>query len=339
VKTGAEPDIRIALVGLGHVADHQLAAIEMTEGLRLVAACDKKPDAARRLSEGISFYPCIEDLLATDQFDIVMISTPNREHFHLGGLVIEAGKDLILEKPAVETRQQLDNIIRKSECADIFLYFALHAAFGVEVVWLRQQLTDDNLNLGNLRCFRSRFYDPYQTEHGLLKGAESLGGSWMDSGINALSVLGNFVEAADLRLESSHMRDPAGLNCSETEGMVSMLCDRVRGLVHTSWLTDRNHKSTLLIFDEDEVLLDHSYQRASIGKNANRRTLFTYNGSLHRLTNHYVGVFSDLVARYSARRSNLEFAVALHKVLFDADENRQSLVDSVATGAGVVTEK
>ncbi len=339
MKFGAAPDIRIALVGLGHVADHQIAAIETTDGLRLVAACDRDPNSARRLSEDTSFYLCIDDLLSVGQFDIVMISTPNRDHYRLGELVIDAGKDLILEKPAVESRRQLDRIVQKSKCADIFLYFSLHAAFGAEVIWLQRQLASDKLNFGDLRCFRAYFCDPYITENDLTKGAESLGGSWMDSGVNALSVLGNFIDPANLRIAVSRMRAPEGLNCSETEGMVSLESGRVRGLIHTSWLTGLNHKSTLLIFDQDEVLLDHSRQQASRGKGENQKAIFAYDGSLHRLTNHYVGVFSDLVGRYSGGKSNSDFAVALHELFFDADENRQWGIDNTAISADIVSEK
>ena len=323
VKSCATPDIEIALVGLGHIADHQLAAIEMTKGLRVVAACDKNPDTARRLSKDVSFYASIDDLIVAKRFDIAVISTPNHAHFQHGELFINAGKDVILEKPAVETRKQLHDIVLQSQRAGTFLYFSLHAAFGAEVLWFRQQLVNGNLRLGNLRRFHARFYDPYIRENKLVIGAESLGGSWMDSGMNALSVLGHFVKPIGLRVEKSQMRAPEKFGCSETEAKVFVASDGAHGLIHTSWLTGKNHKSTRLIFDQDEILLDHSLQTAAIGRGSTQKILFSYNGSLHRLTNHYVGVFSDLVARYTCGQSNLDYAVALHEPFFVADENRQ----------------
>lgn len=339
MKFSAAPDIRIALVGLGHVADHQIAAIEMTDGLRLVAACDKDPSSARKLSYGMPFFSCINDLLSDGQFEIVMISTPNREHYRLGEQVIESGKALILEKPAVESRRQLDRIVRKSKHADVFVYVSLHAAFGVEVIWFQRQLANGSLSFGDLRFVRACFFDPYISDNALTNGAESLGGSWMDSGMNALSVLGKFVDPANLLIVKSHMRAPEGLNCSETEGMVSLESGQVRGLIHTSWLTGINHKSTQLIFDQDEVLLDHSRQKASRGKGENQKTIFAYDGTLHRLTNHYVGVFSDVVNRYVSGKGNLDYAVALHDRFFDADENRNWDIDRAVIGANIATEK
>jgi len=330
LSTIAIPDIRIALVGLGHVAVHQIAAINLTAGIRLVAACDKNPGTAQCLRDGIPFYSRVEDLLAERQADVVMISAPNREHFRLGQMVIDAGTNLVLEKPAVENRQQLNAIVRRREQSGVFLYFAMHAAFGAEVIWLRRQVEEDALRLGELRSFEARFHDPYVTHDVLTEGAASLGGSWMDSGVNALSVLGTFLEPADMRVDASRMRRSPHLDCSETEAIVSLSHRQAHGTIHTSWLTGRNHKSTRLVFEEAEVLLDHSNQQASIGSSVDQKAAFNYSGPLHRLTNHYAGVFSDLVALFSSGRSNVEFAAALHDLYFCADETRQWSLDTTA---------
>ena len=322
----ASPEIRIALVGLGHVAQHQVSAIAQTDGLRLVAACDKNPETRRRVGDDVAFYQSTEDLLSRERFDIVMISAPNREHFRIASQVIDAGKDLVLEKPAVETRQQLDELVSRSARAGVWLHFSLHAAFGAEVLWFRHQLAAAKLHLGNLRCFRASFFDPYVTADGLAEGADSLGGSWMDSGINALSVLGNFVDPNTLRVAASRMRSPRALRCSETEALVSLESDTAQGAILTSWLKGQNHKSTILEFQNDQVLLDHSGQRVCIGTHGQRKTWFAYDGPLQRLTNHYVGVFSDLVAQYASGQSNAALAISLHRVFFDANECRD-LVD------------
>lgn len=333
MKIESGRDIRLALVGLGHVASHQIAAVERTDGIRLVAGCDNHPDMARRLGDGVSFYPSINELLSAGHFDIVMISTPNREHFHHGELVIDAGKDLILEKPAVEKKQQLDQLVRKAERSGTFLYFSLHAAFGPEVIWIQRQIADGDLSLGKLRRFCCFFYDPYIVDQNLKRGAKSLGGSWMDSGMNALSVIGNFVESSELQLADSQMRASAELDCSEIEGLVSVESEGARGFIHTSWLTGRNQKSTLLGFDDDEVLLDHSRQKVSTGRGKCRESLFAYQGPQHRLTNHYIGVFSDLVVRYSSGRSNADFAVPLQRLFFEAEENRRVVEEPLSMPA------
>ena len=337
MDTRSPTDISVALVGLGHVAKHQIAAMEMTDGIRLVAACDTNPDAAHHLVEDTPFYPSLEDLLSSCKCDFVMISAPNREHFRLGEAVIKAGRNLILEKPGVETLPQLRRIVLASQSSNIFLHFALHAAFGAEVIWLRQELALGHLDLGSLNGFRACFYDPYVTDTGLTHGADSLGGSWMDSGINALSVLGSFMDPGRLCVQTSRMRRPAGLRCSETEALVSLRSERAQGCIHTSWLTGRNHKSTLLKFDEGDILLDHSGQKVSFDDGKSRKLLFTCEGPLDRLTNHYVGVLSDLVDRFPRGNCNTDFAVTLHERFFEAADKRQWGIDdeTIPNGSGI----
>jgi len=318
-------DIQIALVGLGHVASYQIAAIDLTEGVELAAACDLDPDCAMQLPESVEFHSSFEKLLSAGQCDVVMIAAPNREHYRLGRLAIDADKALVLEKPAVESRRQFDDIVNAATNSDVFLYVAMHAAFGAEVLWLTRQLESDSLNLGEIRGFQSSFRDSYIAQNRLTNGAASLGGSWMDSGVNALSVLGNFIELQDLHVSSSRMRASDGLNCSETEGLVELESDTVRGNIHTSWLTGQNHKTTRLLFEQDEVLLDHSIQNAFKGAKESRQVVYSYDGPLHRLTNHYVGVFTDLVRQYSIGQGNADIATPIHRIFFEADEVRQEL--------------
>jgi len=318
-------EIQVALVGLGHVASHQITAIDMTEGVNLAAACDIDPDCARRLPGSVEFHSNFEGLLSAGQFDVVMIAAPNREHYRLGRLAIDAGKALVLEKPAVESRQQFDDVMNAAVSRDVFLYVAFHAAFGAEVLWFSEQLRSDSLDLGNIRGFQSSFFDPYISDDRLANGASSLGGSWMDSGVNALSVLDHFVELGELRVASSRMLGPDGPDCSETEGMVELESGTVRGKIHTSWLTGQNHKSTRLVFENEEILLDHSLQKAFRGTAESRQVVYSYDGPLHRLTNHYIGVFADLIRHYSTGKGNAGIAAPIHRVFFDADEARQNL--------------
>ena len=329
------PDIQVALVGLGHVARHQVAAIGQTPGLRLAAACDIEPGCVMQLPGSVEFYTRFDRLVSDSRYDLLLISTPNRQHHLHARWAIDAGKALVLEKPAAETRDQFGDIVQAAFRDDVFLHFSLHAAFGAEVLWLARELPRGSLNLGELRGFRANFYDPYVIEGRLAPGAASLGGSWMDSGVNALSVLGRFADLQDLRVRSSRMQSPGQLDCSELEGVVELESDRIEGAIHTSWLTGENHKSTRLLFENDEILLDHSRQKAYRGPAGSRQLIYSYDGPLHRLTNHYVGVFSDLVGHYAANRGNTDYASLVHRAFFDADELRLQDKRVVIGGAPV----
>lgn len=322
MTTAESTDIQIGILGLGHVAAHQSAAIELTKGINLAAACDIDPGTATHLPESVEFYTSFDKMLSDGRCNVILISAPNREHYQLGRQTIDAGNALILEKPAVETREQFDDIVARAAENNIFLYVALHSAFGVEVLWLAQQMECGSLDLGDLHGFEADLFDPYIVRNELVDGVTSLGGSWMDCGVNALSVLASFVDPGDLRVSSSRMTPPKGLDCSETEGLVELESTTVRGKIHTSWLTGKDHKSTRLFFEQDEIFLDHSAQKVFRGPPESQQAIYSYDGPLPRLTNHYVGVFADLVRQYSMGRGNIDFAAPIHRTFFAADEAR-----------------
>lgn len=326
--------IQIALVGLGHAARHQIAAIDLTEGVNLTAACDIDPYRAAQLPRSVKFHTQFDELLSQGQFDVIMISTPNRERYRLALRALETSKALVLEKPAVETREQFDTVVSAAASGDVFLYVAMHAAFGVEVRWLSRQLRSKILRPGELRGFRALFHDPYITQRRLADGASSLGGSWMDSGVNALSVLGTFTDLQNLHVMASHMRAPGDLSCSETEALIELESDRVRGKIHTSWLTGQNRKSTRLFFENYEVLLDHSGQRIYKGAPGSRQIIYSNDKPSDRLTNHYIGVFSDLVTGFSSGSGNVDVAASVHRIFFEADEMRLWDLESAQTTDG-----
>lgn len=91
----------VALVGVhGHGAVHlrRLRAAGV-----LVAVCDIQPADL----DGIPQYSRLADLLAEHEPDAVIVTTPPHTHVPLAVEVLSAGRDLLLEKPAVLTTADL----------------------------------------------------------------------------------------------------------------------------------------------------------------------------------------------------------------------------------------
>ena len=76
--------INIAIVGLGHVAQYQIAALKYFKEFYLLAACDTNREKAKSLGKDVVFFNSIDELLSCETIDVVLISTPMREHFSMG---------------------------------------------------------------------------------------------------------------------------------------------------------------------------------------------------------------------------------------------------------------
>ena len=96
--------VRIAVVGAGLVGVRHVDAINQAADVELAAIVDTS-DAARRLAEEnqVLFYTSLQELLAEQSADGVLISTPTTLHVEQGLQCIEAGCPVLIEKPIATT--------------------------------------------------------------------------------------------------------------------------------------------------------------------------------------------------------------------------------------------
>lgn len=88
--------MRLAIIGLGHVAKYQLEAVAHLRQITLVGAHDIKPEQAKILPQTATFYHSIETLLTECDADLILVSTPNLTYFEIGKRVPEYGRSLLI---------------------------------------------------------------------------------------------------------------------------------------------------------------------------------------------------------------------------------------------------
>jgi predicted dehydrogenase len=94
--------IRIGLIGFGHWGPNHLRAFSSIKGVRVVAACDAQQ--VRRDAIGET-YPHVlatewpEEVIRHPEVDAVVVASPTITHFEFTKQSLEAGKDVLCEKP------------------------------------------------------------------------------------------------------------------------------------------------------------------------------------------------------------------------------------------------
>ena len=279
------------------------------------------------LPRDIKFYDSLDVLLNSNEVDVILVSTPNLTHFEIGYKVLSANYPLILEKPVSHSFNDLTKLKGLSSDKQIFFSVALHATQAYEVKWWLENCRNQNYEIGELTGFSCGFYDPYIIDGNVIEKAKGFGGSWFDSGINALSVIGLFVPPQNIEIYDSKMTSINTINCEQVQGhsLFSFETEsgRVgRGVINTNWTLGLNRKVTRLFYDLNriEVILNHSKESIIIKKNGKKMLEREFSDGNNRLENHYVGVFNDLASRYHSRSSNIDYANEIHKLLFMASE-------------------
>jgi predicted dehydrogenase len=322
----------IGILGLGHIGNYHVQALQYLSEFRLTAACDLNPDLCSIIPENVTFYQDYHDFLADTSFNTVIIATPNNTHYSLGCAAFEAGKNVIMEKPATSSIQEFYNLDALFTESNLHIYYAFHAAKAFEVTWFRNYYLNEKnrSDMGPITAFSSSFFDPYYQNGRINQRARRLDNSWIDSGVNALSVLNELMDIKTLELISS---SKTRLNEQDVPIQAAVrFCFPVdgegcagMGIIDTNWALGLNKKKTYLAFTFSGYLieLDHSNQRVLLrSPDNNTSVLQDCSGRGDRLVNHYIGVFQDYLKCRQKNTFNNKEAREIHEKLFSADNWR-----------------
>ncbi len=101
------------VVGSGLIADFHAKAIGDIPNARFTACCDKIPERAAKLAQkyGAKAFASYEEMVASDDVDIVTIATPSGLHMEPTVAAAAAGKHVLCEKPLEITLERIDAMI------------------------------------------------------------------------------------------------------------------------------------------------------------------------------------------------------------------------------------
>ena len=165
-------DIGVAVVGYGPFGGmgylHGLAASE-TAGLRLSAAVDTVPErleAARRDFGDVAAFASVDELLAADAADLVIIATPPVHHADLARRCLDAGVHVVVEKPMCLTVADADDLLDRAAAADRLLSVHQSRRWDTDFLTLRRAVRSGLLGeVFNIETFVGGFEHPCRAWH------------------------------------------------------------------------------------------------------------------------------------------------------------------------------
>lgn len=112
--------MRYALIGCGRISPNHIAAAKANH-LEFVAICDvveanmEDKRLKFELGDGVRQYTDYKEMLRTEKPELVAITTESGKHAKIALDCIEAGCNLIIEKPIALSLEDADRIIEKAE--------------------------------------------------------------------------------------------------------------------------------------------------------------------------------------------------------------------------------
>ncbi|MES2177265.1 MAG: Gfo/Idh/MocA family oxidoreductase [Gemmatimonadota bacterium] len=226
VKQTSDP-IRIGVVGAGAIAQlTHLPVLTKMRGVELVAVCDNDRPKARALADRFGVPDVctdIEDLLATEGLQAIVIATPNHLHEPHVLSAIASGVDALVERPLSLTARGVERIVNAASRANRKVLVANNHRFRSDVQALAGFLRGGEL--GKLTGMRAGAYHHKRTEGGWRqRRVESGGGSFFDYGLPLLDLALWLSDYPEPERVVAQMERGSGKNAVEEAMLVQVRC-------------------------------------------------------------------------------------------------------------------
>lgn len=107
---------RIAIAGAGYIGQAHMEVAQKSSTVSLSAIVDPSPNAAAVAAKaGVPLYASLDELLAKDRPDGLVLATPNQLHVPQGLQCIAAGMPILLEKPIATTVESGETLLQAVE--------------------------------------------------------------------------------------------------------------------------------------------------------------------------------------------------------------------------------
>ncbi|MDX6663631.1 MAG: hypothetical protein QOG09_1733 [Solirubrobacterales bacterium] len=241
-------EVAIGLAGAGYWGSKLARNIFEAGNCRLAAISD--PDAAN-LEAAISRYPgtrgltSLEDLLADEEIDGVVLATPASQHAEHARMALEAGKHVMVEKPMALSVADADAVCELAEQTGLTLMVGHTFLYSEPVRQLRQLIVSGDL--GQVLYI-------YAQRLNLGKIRQDLNALWnfAPHDISILMyLLGGFpqrVSARQFSVLDHELADMAFVVLEFSDGIV--------GHIHESWLDPRKVRQITVVGDEKMAVYD-----------------------------------------------------------------------------------
>jgi predicted dehydrogenase len=220
--------LRVALMGVGAIAQVvHLPVLSQLDGVDLTAVCDIDQVRARALAERFGIphvFRSDNEVIESPFIDAVIICTPSYLHEAQAIAALEAGKDVLVEKPLALTPEAAQRVIAVAERTGRTLMVAMNNRYRPDTMALRPfatngELGDVFLTRGAWLNRKTRTVRPTWRHRRATAG----GGAMMDLGVQTLDlclwILG-FPEAVSV---ITHLHFPEGMEVEDTAGILVRL--------------------------------------------------------------------------------------------------------------------
>jgi UDP-N-acetylglucosamine 3-dehydrogenase len=230
--------VKFGQIGAGGIGELRADALSRSAGVEFVASTDVVPDALRAVEKkhGVNTYSDHREMLDKEDLDGVIVSAPPNFHEAMTCDALEAGANVICEKPMAATPEACRRMIAKARECDRLLGTGFNMRFFPALERLKQVVDDGSI--GPLRYVKSsaghrgleEFKAPWMYDKEVMGG-----GALFDIGIHTIDLV-HYVMGDIASVYGADQAEVWGLDRVEDNGFAIMRNQAgAIGYLHASW--------------------------------------------------------------------------------------------------------
>jgi len=135
--------VKIGLIGLGRWGHLQLSALSTLPYVKVVAVCSRSEERCKEICNRYNiekYYLDFEDLIKDSEVQAVIISTNVERHVKPALATLDAGKDVLVEKPLALTLEEIDKVIEQAKKKKVIFMVGHILRFDLRYVMLKERI-------------------------------------------------------------------------------------------------------------------------------------------------------------------------------------------------------
>lgn len=196
--------------GMGHFHSKRMAE---SDEMEFIGAFDIDPKRLENIPEGAKAFASEAELLADERISLVTVATPNDVHKDIVIRALEAGKNVVCEKPVTMSVADLDDMIAVAERTGKI--FTVHQNRRWDPDYLAMKNIFDKNELGNVYCIESRVHGSRGIPGDWRNQKEHGGGMVLDWGVHILDQMLMMTRPRKLTSLYAHLDHVTNENCDD----------------------------------------------------------------------------------------------------------------------------
>ena len=193
--------IKMGIIGFGYMGHWHLKNAPKVDNVEVVAAYDIDPARVAEAREtGLVGFDTLDEFLKSDLFNLVLVATPNDKHCELVCAALNAGKNVICEKPVAMSLAELDKMIDTAKANNKLFTVHQNRRWDKDYAIIKKILADGTI--GTPYFIESRVQGSRRALHGWRSYKVNGGGMLLDWGVHLLDQLMNMIDSPVISVDA-----------------------------------------------------------------------------------------------------------------------------------------